>query len=64
MMLLRSTLLIIPGGLLLVWGNRLIHTSLSGGSPTLLAVGVIVAGIGVVFALGGIAVGVRALREL
>ena len=62
--MLRGLLLLVPGGMLLAWANRLIHTGLSGASPTTIALGTIVGGLGVLFTLSGLAVGVRALREL
>lgn len=50
--------------MLLDWANQLIRTGLSGGYTVVLVLGIGVACVGSLFAIGGLAVGARALKDL
>lgn len=57
----RALFLLVPGLLLLAWSSELF---LSSSSPIVTALAVVVLCLGVAFAGAGVAVGVRAMRNL
>jgi len=63
-MLLRAILLGIPGVLFLSLANRLIHAGLTGGPFISIVLGIINLCIGVMFTIGALTVGARALKDL